>query len=180
MPEKWLMLNYTLPREPSRLRVGVWRQLKKAGAVSLAQAMWVLPDREDLREVLEVLKGEIAAGGGEALVMRVSVDEDTKRDFVARFGAACDEEYAEFLEQSADFLKEIAKETARRNFSFAEIEEKEADLDKLSAWLKKIQARDFFAASLQKQSSEKLEECTIALEAFCRAVYQNSKDLQQE
>ena len=28
---EWIALNYTLPREPSRVRVSVWRHLKKIG-----------------------------------------------------------------------------------------------------------------------------------------------------
>ncbi len=40
---KWAVIGYTLPREPSRVRVSLWRKLKKRGAVSIQQSMWVLP-----------------------------------------------------------------------------------------------------------------------------------------
>ena len=40
---EWIAINYTLPREPSRIRVSVWRKLKKIGAVSIQQSMWILP-----------------------------------------------------------------------------------------------------------------------------------------
>jgi len=180
MPEKWLMLNYTLPREPSRLRVGAWRKLKKSGAVSIAQSMWVLPDQDDLHVTLVRLKNEIVAGGGTAFLMCVSVDEDTKRDFIARFGASRDEEYAELLEQCEDFHNEIEKETARRNFSFAEIEENEADLEKLKSWRQTILTRDFFGAALAQKSLEALGACEAEFEAFCAKVYENTVDLKQE
>ena len=173
---KWLMLNYTLPREPSRLRVGVWRKLKKLGAVSLAQAMWVLPDGEGHREALEALKSEMGAQGGEALIMSASVDADSEKDFVTRFGKARDEEYTEVLEQCAEFMHEMEKETARRNFSFAEIEENETELDKLRVWYATVVGRDFFGASLRAQCITALDACAAALEAFCEQVYENTEE----
>jgi DNA-binding transcriptional regulator PaaX len=180
MPEKWLMLTYTLPREPSRLRVSVWRKLKKLGAVSLAQSMWVLPDLDGCREALDILKDEISAEGGESFLMSASIDAKSEQDFIARFGAARDEEYTELLEQCSDFLRELEKETEKCNFSFAEIEENEADLEKLKTWYHTIEARDFFGASLRRESAESLASCAAELEAFCLKAYENSKDLRQE
>ena len=45
--QEWLTINYTLPKEPSRVRVSVWRKLKKSGAVILGQSVWFLPVNED-------------------------------------------------------------------------------------------------------------------------------------
>ena len=39
----WLLLSYKVPREPTANRVSVWRKLKKLGAVSLQDSVWVLP-----------------------------------------------------------------------------------------------------------------------------------------
>ncbi len=180
MPDQWLMLNYTLPREPSRLRVGVWRKLKKLGAASLAQSMWVLPDRQGLRAALETLKSEIVTQGGEAMLMSASVDAQSEHDFIARLGAARDEEYTEVLEQCADFMEEMEKETARRNFSFAEIEENETELYKLRQWHATIAARDFFGAGLQAKSAAALEECAAALEVFCEQVYESTEETRRD
>ena len=35
---EWLMLNFTLPKEPSRVRVSTWRKLKKSGSVNIGQS----------------------------------------------------------------------------------------------------------------------------------------------
>ena len=40
----WLVLVVRVPAEPSRHRVAVWRELRKSGAVSLAQGAWAVPD----------------------------------------------------------------------------------------------------------------------------------------
>jgi hypothetical protein len=41
-----------------------------------------------------------------------------------------------------DFLTEIDTETAREKFTYAELEEQDEDLTKLTSWLGKIHARD--------------------------------------
>ena len=38
-----MLLSYRLPREPSRLRLAVWRRLKRLGATVLHDAVWLLP-----------------------------------------------------------------------------------------------------------------------------------------
>ena len=39
---KWLFFTYSLPTEPSRARVYVWRQVKKLGAINY-QSVWIVP-----------------------------------------------------------------------------------------------------------------------------------------
>ena len=38
------MLIVRLPAEPSRHRVAVWRELRRAGAVPLGQGCWAVPE----------------------------------------------------------------------------------------------------------------------------------------
>src|SRR5947209_16968572 len=64
----WVMLTYTLPREPSAPRVAIWRKLKKLGAALLHDAIWVLPARPPLLEHCRWLAAEIREAGGEAFV----------------------------------------------------------------------------------------------------------------
>ncbi len=44
----WLLLAYTLPPEPSRMRVSIWRRLRKLGAVYMEEGFWVLPNTAKL------------------------------------------------------------------------------------------------------------------------------------
>jgi vacuolar-type H+-ATPase subunit I/STV1 len=168
----WVAINYTLPREPSRARVSVWRKLKKAGAVNILQSMWILPANEENMRALEEIKGDVAQDGGEAFLIAFTADEDGRRIMVEKLNAARDEEYREFLEQCEEFFKEIEKEVARENFSFAEVEENEEELEKLKQWHEKIAVRDAFGASLQGRSREALARCEAALEGFCDRVYE--------
>lgn len=168
---EWAVINYTLPREPSRVRVSIWRKLKKLGAVNMQQSMWILPLSEESLTRFNELKNDICKNGGECFVMRSSMDEGGKNVVVERFHAARNEEYSELLEQCEDFFHEIDKETARQNFTFAEIEENEEELAKLKEWYEKIKKRDFFGAPLFLQSESALQKCEDLLEEFCSKVY---------
>lgn len=169
---EWMAINYTLPREPSRARVSVWRKLKKIGAVSIQQSMWILPANEENRSLLGEIKQEVSRNGGEAFVMALCVDGDGEKIIMEKFSAARDEEYGELLEQCEEFFREIDKEIARENFSFAEIEENEEELNKLKQWYAKIAARDAFGAPLQEAAQSTLSECAAALDGFCDKVYE--------
>lgn len=169
---EWTAINYTLPREPSRARVSIWRKLKKIGAVSIQQSMWILPSTDENYNLLNEIKNEVSQNGGEAFVMTISTDEDGKKIIIEKFNAAREEEYGELLEQCEEFFREIDKETARENFTFAEIEENEEELDKLKQWYEKIAARDSFGAPLQKKAESTLSKCTEALDGFCDKVYE--------
>jgi DNA-binding transcriptional regulator PaaX len=168
---EWIVINYTLPREPSRIRVSMWRKLKKIGAVNIQQSMWILPQTDENYELLNQIKDDVSQNNGEAFVMKSSVDEDSKKIIIERFNTARNEEYKELLEQCDDFFQEIDKEIARKNFTFAEIEENEEELNKLKKWYEKIIARDFFEASLREKSKVMLSKCADVLEEFCDKVY---------
>lgn len=169
---EWIAINYTLPREPSRARVSIWRKLKKIGAVSVWQSMWILSLNDENCKRLNEVKDEVFRNGGEAFVMSISVDEDGQKIIVEKFNAARDEEYGELLEQCEEFFKEIDKEIARKNFTFAEIEENEEELNKLRQWYEKIAARDSFGSPLQEKAISMLLKCTELLDDFCDKVYE--------
>lgn len=169
---EWIAINYTLPREPSRARVSIWRKLKKIGAVSVWQSMWILSLNDENCKRLNEVKDEVSRNGGEAFVMSISVDEDGQKIIVEKFNAARDEEYGELLEQCEEFFKEIDKEIARKNFTFAEIEENEEELNKLRQWYEKIAARDSFGSPLQEKAISMLLKCTELLDDFCDKVYE--------
>lgn len=66
-PDGWLLLQLQLPRGRSTARVGVWRRLRKLGALALG-ATWAVPDDVESREICEWLRRDVAAAGGEALL----------------------------------------------------------------------------------------------------------------
>src|SRR5262245_31143040 len=67
-PLSWVLLLYTLPREPSAPRVAAWRKLKKLNALLQHDAVWVLPARPPLIEHFRWLAAEVGEAGGNAHV----------------------------------------------------------------------------------------------------------------
>ncbi|MEH2172379.1 Chromate resistance protein ChrB [Nostoc sp.] len=57
-----------------------------------------------------------------------------------------DQKYQEFLGQCRNFHSELSAERKRSNFTFAELEENDAELTQLRSWLPKICDRNLFDA----------------------------------
>lgn len=133
---------------------------------------WLLPKTEQHAVLLNELAETVKAQAGTAVVFTINEPSATEAEgFVARFQADRGREFSEFAERCEEFLAEIEKETRRRKFTFAELEEIEDDLEKLTAWLAKIQARDFFPNEESQRAKETLERCGGALKVFAEAVY---------
>lgn len=171
---KWLVINYNLPTEPSRLRVAAWRRLKKLGAVNIQQSMWILPHNNDYYSALKIISQEIESNnGGEALLMQcVFFDQNHEQRIIANFNNVRDEEYKEFIDKCKDYFNELEKEIAIKKFTFAELEEEEEELDKLLSWHAKIQSRDIFHSSQSDCARGKLDQVKKAFENYSDMVYQ--------
>lgn len=174
--QRWLLLNFTLPKEPSRVRVSVWRKLKKKGSINIGQSMWVLPVSDAHLLFFSEISEEITQNKGIAFLLSASfINEINAPDVKELFNSARNEEYNEFLEKCEDFYKEIEKETKIENFSFGELEENEEEYKKLKEWLQKIQERDFFSSPSGIQAEQQLGNCQQLLEEFSSKVYRLSE-----
>lgn len=168
----WLLFLSQLPANPSSLRVNVWRKLRAAGALGLQNGVWVLPDQPEQVKFLEDLLVAIQDQGASGQIFSVSsINEAIEQDIMARFRADRDEEYAEFLERSQEFLAEIGKESGKQKFTFAELEENEQDLQRLTSWMEKIQKRDFMRGEKAQEAVIVLQRCGSAFEAFSAEVF---------
>jgi hypothetical protein len=169
---QWLLFTPQTPAVPSSLRVTVWRRLQSAGAVSVQQGVWMLPfapeHEQSLRELLKDLQ---AHGGNGLLFVATTCDAEAETQIVTRFQEERAKDYAEFAGRCQDFFQEIEKETAAENFSFAELEEIEEDLAKLTSWFRKIQGRDFFPGTRSEETTALLVRCRHLLDTFTHAVY---------
>jgi len=172
---RWIFFSHRLPPKPSKLRVYVWRQLKKMGAVSY-QSVWVVPYMKNLLSDLESLASYIEDyGGGSVLIDGKPIKKAEQERILKAFLEAGTEEYQEIANKCDDFLKELASEIARKNFIFAEVEENEEDLDKLKKWIKKADERHLVKNPLRKLVAQKLKQCERALEDFSLQVYEHSQ-----
>jgi hypothetical protein len=169
---RWLLLVYRIKAESSGRRTYVWRQLRQLGAVYLQQAVAILPDQAELRADLDRLGRRIRSTGGEAsLLQTTSPSRDWEDELVASFNAARDAEYEEILDSVEGFEDEIRRETRKKRFRFAELEEGEADWDKLQRWFARLTERDFFAAEGRAGAETALARGRALLDEFTKEVY---------
>jgi Protein ChrB, N-terminal len=96
---------------------------------------------------------------------------DIEKDLLRRFRGLRDEEYAELIERCQGLLAELAKETKKRKFTFAELEENEDELQKLESWLARIQTRDLVGGERAAEALRSVESCKKALGIFAGHVY---------
>jgi hypothetical protein len=171
--QRWLLLIYKVPQDPPGRRTYVWRQLKQLGAVYLQQAAAVLPERPEIQAALDTLATHIRSTEGEvSLLATTSPNADWEQELIARFNQARDEEYAEVVENVERFEAELLRESQKGKFTFAELEDSEADWEKIERWLPRIEARDFFGARGRSGALEAVERGRAALEQFAATVYQ--------
>jgi len=168
----WLLLIYRVPQEPPGRRTHVWRHLKQLGAIYLQQAAAILPDRPGLHRELEALAARIREFGGEvSLLETTSPSVEWESNLVAQFNRARDAEYAEVVENVERFEDEVRRESRKGKYTFAELEDIEADWEKLQRWIARIQARDFFGAPGSALAQNELERGHEVLHVFTHEVY---------
>ncbi len=171
---QWLLLIYKVPPEPTRFRTYVWRQAKTLGCFHLQQAVWLLPKTPDHEEEFKKLSAKIEEFGGEAnLLTTTSPDAEWEDRIISGFNAIRNEEYAEIAENEERFQDEIRRETRKRKFTFTELEDLEADWEKIKRGMEKVRARDFFGASGRRDTEAQLAESAKALEEFASKVYEH-------
>lgn len=176
MKYKWLLLCPQLPATPSSPRVMVWRRMRSAGAVGLDNGLWALPLTASSEKLVRELTAYVEAQGGASRAFVAQAwDAVTEAEILERFRQDRAEEYAELKEQCVDFLAEIEKETKRKNYSFAEYEENEQDLDKLRIWLERVKQRDFIGGDQVTEAVTWLEKCQRALSGFATQVFEHEK-----
>lgn len=169
----WLLLTYKLPPEPAAKRVAVWRKLKGMGGVYLQNGVCLLPRTDDHARRLKMLENDIVEAKGEAVILAtVALDPAQESKVKARFNADRDEAYLELIDKCDDFDREVAKEIAASHYTFAELEENDADLKKLKEWLARIEKLDFHGAGRAGEARERVAGCEAVLEDYARRVFE--------
>ena len=161
----WLLLSITTGNEAS-LRVFVWRQLRKLGAVYLHQSVCLLPDLPRVRTRLRPLLRRVRGQGGRARLIPVRIRGEDNRSLVDEQRSERDTEYGEVVERVPQFLDEIEMEIARGRATYAEVEESEADLERFEKWMAAIADRDYFEAAGGAVARSAVQRCRDALAAF--------------
>jgi len=85
-----------------------------------------------------------------------------------QYNAARDAEYEELIERAEALVQELEREGARDKFTFAEVEENEADLAKLQRWARRVRWRDLFGAARREAAEAAVRAAQERLDSFVR------------
>lgn len=146
----WLALVISLPTENAALRQRIWRALKASGAATLRDGVYLLPDREDCRGILDGLGALVREGGGTARLLGVCSPE--QEDFRALFDRS--EQYAALLAEVVQAQAALGPDSVSDTLRQAR---------KLRKAFASLSAIDFFPGEPQRQ----LDAALQALELAC-------------
>lgn len=155
---EWIVIVYKLPSHPSRIRVHVWRQLKKFGALYYQQGVAMLPGGDTFLAFLQGLKGEIDGAGGEAVLARLNfMDNADCRNAIDGFNEGLKREYHGLSETGSKIFEEIERSRKSNLMDLAFLEERIAMVNKLNESYETIKRRDYFKVRLREQIGERIE-----------------------
>ena len=170
---RFVLLVYRMPAKPTAGRVGVWRMLKKVGAIYLQQSVCVFPDNARVRRELLPVRKKIEDDGGEFHFLPISsVAPEEQQKLIEQFLDQIEKHYREIIENcEVNFQKEIEFETFRENFTYEEAEEIRTEFEKIVDWYRRVNDRDWFNAPLRAEAEHWLKKCERQLEEFEARVF---------
>jgi hypothetical protein len=169
---RWVLILVQLPADPSRHRVAVWRELRKAGAVPVSAGVWALPAGSTFQPAVDRAGDLCRNGGGTFAVIDASPRDDASTAMIRdAFAAARIDEWAEFDADCGKFEREIDKEIAKQKFTFGELEEEEQSLERLRRWYRDLKKRDVLDLPEAKSAEQRLHGCIEILDGYAEQVY---------
>ncbi len=159
---KWLVLIFSLPPGAGSSRVKIWRRLKKLGAVSFRNSVYLLPFGEERYEILQWLCQEIQRAEGEATLLKAErIENLSDGEVAALFRRARNEEYAELAEEARGWLER------RKGLPQIKGPQEAAVLaDELKAFEKRLaelEEIDYFHAAGRREAEAILKRCRMNL-----------------
>lgn len=133
----WLVLLVSMPPSPARNRVGVWRKLKRIGAVPFKGAAWILPDLPETTELFQWLMQEVQTLGGDVALIRTERLEPLSGEEVAAlFHGPREADYAVVLRECAALRQQVERGGKRTPAALARLRARLAtikrDLDRVA------------------------------------------------
>jgi hypothetical protein len=152
---------HQLPSEPSNLRVRVWRDMRQLGAISIKQAVYVLPESAPARSALQRQSLAIRDAGGSATVFSAeSIDAWSDEALVEAFRRARQRAYRA-LERDLDRTLRLVR--GSRSRAAIRLPAPERVLQRFRDRVAAAERLDFFAASGRDRVVARLEQLAAAV-----------------
>jgi len=143
---EWVLLSYRLPREPSTVRVTVWRKLKRLGVAQVLDGLVALPADARTREQLEWIADEVLAAKGEATI------------WIARPGSRAEEQaFARQMTEAVVSDYATVMVAAREALDLDDVARRRT-VARLRRELARIRSRDFFPPPERERAQRAVEK----------------------
>jgi hypothetical protein len=173
---RWFLLTYRVPAERSSARVSVWREVRRSGALQLQQSVIAFPEGELFTRSVARIRAAVDEVGGSTVAVRAepleAADEARLR---SAWNEARSEEYGELISECEKLVAEIDKEFAKQKFTLAELDEEEAELDKLGRWHERIRGLDVCGCERAGEAQDALGRASEALARYTAAVFDRTE-----
>ena len=154
---KWILLIHQIAHDSPNLRVKIWRNLKKHGAVLFKNAVYVLPYTNEHEEIMQWLCNQIKEGGSDAsLFITESLDKKQDEEIIKSFHEICDKEYISLIEVCDAELKKITQREETEGISEGLVHEYKRKLNEILKSADDISKIDFFHAPQKELLLQKI------------------------
>jgi hypothetical protein len=169
---RWFLVSYRLPPDRSSARVAVWREVRRSGALQLQQSLVAFPDAEPFARAVARVRTAVTEVGGTALaVLAEPVDPADEQRLRSAWNEARADEYGELISECEKLVAEIDKEFTKEKFTLAELDEEEAELDKLRRWRERIRERDVCGSERAEEADGAFALADEAVTRYTDAVF---------
>jgi hypothetical protein len=180
-PSSWLVIMYDVPSEPSKLKVRLWREFKRMGALYPQTSLCVLPDNTENRKVLQKIDSVIDKNGKIVKIRGKAFSEDDQTKILQMIRVERDKQYDEILEECQEFIEDINHNVDKKKTAQEEVEEMEEVLDGLRRWLARVKGIDWVEKpAAANRVAKMLVKCQDLMDRFTELSHpkkENEKDM---
>jgi hypothetical protein len=163
----WIGIFYSLPANPSRARVQIWRKLRKNGALLYQQGMAMLPACGHFIAFLQELKEEIEALGGKAVLARLNfLDACDNKFMVDRFNTGLSDEYGDINETVSVAFDKLEDRRKENHLDSACLNEIMATIRRLKKDYETVKLRDYYRLRLHERVEERIETLARTVQRY--------------
>jgi hypothetical protein len=146
--------------------------VRRSGALQLQQSVVAFPEGEQFERAVARIRAAVDEVGGSAVALRAEpLDATDDARLRTAWNEARAEEYGELISECEKLVAEIDKEFAKQKFTLAELDEEEAELDKLRRWHERITNRDVCGCDRAGDAVAAMEQASEALARYTTAVF---------
>ncbi len=144
---KWILFAHQINPGSQNMRVKVWRNLKRYGAVLFKNTVYILPYSKEHEEMMQWLCKQIKDSGNDAsLFITESYDEGQEAEIIKAFHEVSGKEYCSLSESCEALSKKIEQTERTEGLTEGTMRELQKKLREITKWYEEISKVDFFQA----------------------------------